>query len=132
MNTSSFLLLRLAVGTSMLGHGLARLPKLHAFSGWMVGTFAKSMLSQALVVPFSYILPIAEFTIGLLLVTGLFTRQALIGGSMVMIMLIFGTCMIEDWAVMPSQFIHIAFFTLLLQFTARNTWAIDKLFTQSK
>ena len=132
MNTSSFLLLRLAIGASMLGHGLVRLPKLHTFSGWMVGTFAKSMLPQVLVIPFSYILPIAEFIIGLLLVTGLFTKQALIGGSLVMIMLVFGACMIEDWGIMPSQLIHVAVFTLLLQFISSNTGAIDKLFIQQK
>lgn len=48
MNTNSFLLLRLAIGASMLGHGLVRLPKLQTFSHWMVGSFAKSILPQAL------------------------------------------------------------------------------------
>lgn len=128
MNTNSFLVLRLAIGASILGHGLVRLPKLQAFSHWMVGSFAKSILPQALIIPFSYILPIAEFIIGLLLVTGLFTKPALIGGSLVMIILIFGTCAIENWEVLPSQLIHIAFFALLLQFISSNTWAIDNLF----
>ncbi len=44
MINTSFLLLRVAIGTSLLGHGLVRLPKLPAFSQWMVGLFAKSML----------------------------------------------------------------------------------------
>ncbi|NOW97819.1 DoxX family protein [Mucilaginibacter sp. SG564] len=128
MNTSSFLLLRLAIGTSMLGHGLVRLPKLQTFSHWMVGSFVKSILPQALVIPFSYVLPIAEFIIGLLLVTGLFTKPALIAGSLVMITLILGSCMIENWEVLPSQLIHVAFFTILLQFINSNTLAIDQLF----
>jgi len=128
MNTSSFLLLRLAIGTSMLGHGLVRLPKLQTFSHWMVGSFVKSILPQALVIPFSYVLPIAEFIIGLLLVTGLFTKPALVAGSLVMIVLILGSCMIENWEVLPSQLIHVAFFTILLQFINSNTLAIDQLF----
>jgi thiosulfate dehydrogenase [quinone] large subunit len=128
MNTNSFLVLRLAIGASMLGHGLVRLPKLQAFSHWMVGSFAKSILPQALIIPFSYILPITEFIIGLLLVTGLFTKPALIGGSLVMIILILGTCTIENWEVLPSQLIHITFFAVLLQFISSNTWAIDQLF----
>lgn len=82
MNKTAYLLLRLAIGASMFGHGLVRLPKLNAFSDWMVGSFEKSILPQALVVPFSYVLPIAEFTVGLLLILGLFTRQALIGGGL--------------------------------------------------
>ena len=128
MNTNSFLLLRLAIGASMLGHGLVRLPKLQTFSHWMVGNFAKSILPQTLVIPFSYVLPIAEFIIGLLLITGLFTKPALIAGSLVMIILVFGTCMIENWEALPSQLIHVAFFTILLQFISSNTWAVDQLF----
>lgn len=111
----------------MFGHGLVRLPKLHLFSNWMVGSFAKSMLPQALVTPFSYVLPIAELIIGLLLILGLFTQQALVAGGVVMVMLIFGTAMIENWEAIPSQLIHIAFFALLLQFISSNTWAVDNL-----
>jgi len=127
MNTNSFLLLRLAIGASMLGHGLVRLSKLETFSHWMMGSFAKSILPQALVVPFSYVLPIAEFIIGLLLITGLFTKPALIAGSLVMIILVFGTCMIENWEALPSQLLHVTFFTVLLQFIGSNSWAIDQL-----
>lgn len=125
MIPTSFLLLRVAIGTSLLGHGLVRLPKLPAFSQWMVGLFAKSMLPELLVTPFSYLLPVAEFVIGLLLVTGLFTRQALIAGSWTMIFLIFGTSLIENWDALPSQLIHIAFLAGLLNFTQSNTWALD-------
>lgn len=128
MNTTSFLILRLAIGVSMFGHGLVRLPKLAMFSNWMVGTFQKSILPKAMVTPFSYLLPIAEFTIGLLLISGLFTKPALIGGGLVMIILIFGSCMIENWEILPSQLIHAAFFAVLLQFAANNTYALDNLF----
>ncbi|BAV05729.1 thiosulfate dehydrogenase [quinone] large subunit [Filimonas lacunae] len=127
MNTITYVLLRLAIGASMLGHGLVRLPKLNGFSAWMVGSFQKSMLPSAVVVPFSYVLPIAEFIIGLLLVTGLLTRPALIAGSIVMICLIFGTCMIENWEALPSQLIHVAFFATLLSFIQYNGVAIDKI-----
>jgi thiosulfate dehydrogenase (quinone) large subunit len=130
MDTTSYLLLRLAVGASMIGHGLVRLPKLHAFSNWMVGGFEKSILPKVLVVPFSYALPIAEFLIGLLLIVGLFTRQSLTFGGIVMIILIFGTAMIENWDALPSQLIHIAFFALLLQFVPSNSMALDNLFKQ--
>ncbi|MEO3404637.1 DoxX family membrane protein [Mucilaginibacter sp. CAU 1740] len=128
MNTTSFLILRLTIGASMFGHGLVRLPKLAMFSNWMVGTFEKSILPKAMVTPFSYLLPIAEFTIGLLLISGLFTKPALIGGGVVMMILIFGSCMIENWEILPSQLIHAAFFAVLLQFAANNTYALDNLF----
>ena len=128
MNTTTFLLLRLAIAASVLGHGLVRLPKLSAFSNWMVNTFEKSMLPKILIVPFSYILPLAEFIVGVLLFTGLFTRPALIVGAIVMIVLIFGTTMIENWEALPSQLIHVAFYAVLLQFSQYNYWALDNLF----
>ena len=128
MNTTTFLLLRLAIAVSMLGHGLVRLPKLSAFSSWMVNSFKKSMLPEILVVPFSYVLPLAEFTAGLLLLTGLFTVPVLIAAAIIMIVLIFGTTMIENWDAIPSQLIHVAFYALLLQFSQYNTWALDNLF----
>src|SRR6478609_1277997 len=128
MNTTTYLLLRLAVGASMLGHGLVRLPKLQTFSNWMVGSFENSLLPKVLVVPFSYVLPIAEFLIGLMLLGGIFTKQSLTAGSIVMIVLIFGSTMIEHWDALPSQFIHLAFFVLLLQFVSSNSLALDNVF----
>jgi thiosulfate dehydrogenase [quinone] large subunit len=125
MNTTSFLIVRLAVAASMLGHGLVRLPKLSEFSNWMVSSFEKSMLPSVLVTPFSYILPIAEFVIGLLLVIGLFTRVSLMAGGFIMGILIFGSAMVENWEAMPSQFIHAAFFAVLLSFLQYNTCAVD-------
>ncbi len=126
-NTTTFLLARLAVAVSLFGHGLVRLPKLNGFSNWMVKQFQASMLPKILVVPFSYILPIAEFSIGLLLIVGLFTRQALVAGSIVMLLLIFGSCMIEEWDAIPSQLIHVLFFAVLLSYVNEyNSFAIDK------
>lgn len=127
MNKTAFLLLRLAVGTSMFGHGLVRLPKLSGFSSWMVGSFEKSMLPSALVTPFSYALPIIELLVGLLLIIGLFTRQALVAGALTMIALIFGSSMIESWDAIPSQLIHTAFFAVLLHFIAHNQSSLDYL-----
>lgn len=127
METTSYLLLRLAIAISMFGHGLVRLPKLASFSNWMVGSFENSMLPKIIITPFSYILPIAEFAIGLFLLLGIFTKPSLVAGAAVMLILLFGTSMIENWEAIPSQLIHIAFFALLLHFADYNSWAIDTL-----
>ncbi len=44
-----------------------------------------------------------------------------------MILLLIGTALIENWEAIPSQLIHVLFFALLLQFTDRNTFAMDML-----
>lgn len=125
MNTTSFLLLRLGIGISMFGHGLVRLPKLTGFSQWMVASFEKSLLPSTIVTPFSYALPILEFGIGTLLILGIFTKQALLAGSIVMLLLLLGTTLIENWEALPSQLIHLAFFAILIQFISSNTWSLD-------
>jgi len=128
MDTTVFLLLRLGIAISMFGHGLVRLSKLNTFSQWMIASFEKSFLPKVMVLPFSYVLPVAEFTVGLFLLIGLFTKPALIMGAGVLLILLFGTAMIENWEAIPSQLLHLAFFALLLQFIQSNSWALDKLF----
>jgi thiosulfate dehydrogenase (quinone) large subunit len=122
-----FLILRFALAASMFTHGFVRIPKLAKFSAGMVESFETSMLPKFLVLPFSYGLPFAEFIIGVLLILGLFTRQALIAGGFMMVMLIFGSGMIEKWDSMPSQLIHVLFFAILLSAIQNNTFAMDKL-----
>lgn len=127
MNDISYLMLRLVAGISFFGHGLVRLPKLAAFSQWMTGSFSKSMLPQSLVMPFSYALPIAEFTIGILLISGLFSQKTCIAGVVVMLLLMLGTCLIENWEALPSQIIHALILIVLYQFIAINTFSLDHI-----
>lgn len=122
---TAYLTARLCVGVSMLAHGLVRLPKLSGFSHWMVGQFAHSILPETLVRPFSYALPFAELVTGVLLIAGLFTRQGLVLGCGIMMVLIFGSGMIEDWNAIPSQLIHAAFFSVLLASISYNEYSAD-------
>lgn len=119
----AFLLARIAIGMSMFGHGVVRLPKLTAFSDGMVEQFTGSMLPAFMVVPFSYLLPVAELITGILLLIGLFTREALIAGGFIMVALIFGTSMVENWGALPSQLIHTAFFCVLLRYVSEHNMA---------
>lgn len=123
----AYLISRLAIGLSFFGHGLVRLPKLASFSNWMVSQFSKSLLPEFLVVPFSYILPFAEFIAGLLIIIGLFTRQGLLLAGLVCLALIFGTTMIENWEALPSQLIHVAFLSVLLAYLPHNAYAVDQI-----
>ena len=77
-------------------------------------------------------LPFAEFLVGLLLLMGLFTRTALLTGAIIILLLLFGTSMIENWEAIPSQLIHLAFFCILLQYFEVNTLTLNKLFQKSK
>ncbi|RZL57707.1 MAG: DoxX family membrane protein [Pedobacter sp.] len=122
-----YLISRLAIGLSFFGHGLVRLPKLEGFSKWMMGQFEKSILPDALVLPFSYTLPILEFAAGLMILIGLFTKQGLLLAGAISLALIFGTTLIENWDALPSQLIHIAFISILLAYMPHNIYAVDKI-----
>jgi thiosulfate dehydrogenase [quinone] large subunit len=123
---SSYLLGRLAIGTSFFGHGLVRLPKLDKFSHGIAGEFHHSILPESLVLAFGYALPFAEFLIGLLLIVGLFTRKALVAGTVVMILLIFGSTTIENWTPIGEQLIHILFLLGLLALVdSSDSWSLD-------
>ena len=125
MNPFAYLLVRLTIGMSMLGHGLVRIPKLSTFSEGMVANFEGSLLPAILVRPFSLALPFMEFIIGLLLLVGFKTKLFSQAGGILMVVLIFGTSLIENWSALPSQMIHASFFIVLLQFIGSNDMALD-------
>lgn len=127
MKSSAYLIARLAVGATIFGHGLVRLPKLAAFAQSTAESFEKSILPVALVLPFGYLIALGEFIVGLLVLLGLFTRAAAFAGGLLMVLLIVGTCLVENWGAIPSQLLHAAFFIVLLQFGEANSWAVDNL-----
>jgi len=109
-----FFFLRLPVAVSLLGHGLVRFPKLPAFSDWMIKTMEKSAIPEALIVPFSYFLPVAEAVTGLLLLINIKTEYALYSALVLMSILIAGSCSIENWAAIEAQLLNSIYFFGLL------------------
>lgn len=126
----AFFAARLPIGLSFFGHGLVRLPKLDQFSGWMLKTMEKSFLPPELISPFSYALPVLEFAIGLLIIIGLFTRQSLFAGLLVMSTLIFGSTTIENWDAITGQLVHAGYLAVLLFMIGHNNFAVDNLFAK--
>ncbi|ODS83293.1 MAG: DoxX family protein [Cytophagaceae bacterium SCN 52-12] len=127
MKTNAYLITRLAIGATIFGHGLVRLPKLGEFAQGTAESFEKSILPAAVVLPFGYLIAVSEFIIGLLVLAGLFTRQASVAGGLLMILLIAGTSLIENWGAIPSQLLHTLFFILLIEYEEANSWAADNL-----
>ncbi|MGE9313377.1 DoxX family membrane protein [Niabella sp. CJ426] len=117
---TTFFFLRLPVAVSLLGHGLVRLPKLAGFSNWMVGTMEKSVIPPALIVPFSYFLPIAEALLGLALLVGFKVRYTLFASITLMSLLIFGSCSIENWSAIEAQLLHAFYLMAIYWFWEKN------------
>ncbi len=127
MKPLSFVFIRWGIGISMFGHGLVRLPKLNTFSAGMVDNFSESFIPDLMVLPFGFVLPFLEFLLGLMLLLGWKTRLAGIMGGILMLILMLGTSMIENWSSLPSQMIHLLFFILVYEFHHKNTLALDNI-----
>jgi thiosulfate dehydrogenase [quinone] large subunit len=123
--STTYLLARLPIGMSFLGHGLQRLPILAKFSAGMVNGFSKSFIPGALVQPFSLGLPFVELLLGILLLLGLFTRFATILGVIVMLALIFGSTSLGQWDNVFIQLMYSAYLALLYYFLPYNTISVD-------
>lgn len=123
----AYFFLRAAMGINLLGHGLARIPKLQAFATGMINNFEKSWLPQELVHAFGLLLPFVEFMIGLLLVMGLKTKIANIAGAALICILLFGSSTISNWEAMGIQMIYMLLFYFLILRTNDNYLSLDSL-----
>ncbi|MCS3528981.1 DoxX family membrane protein [Chryseobacterium sp. JUb7] len=103
---TSFFFLRLPIAISLAGHGLVRIPKLSAFSDWMVTSMEKSAIPTVLIVPFSYILPVLEAVLGILLLLGFKIKYTVYSVLVLMSILILGSCSIENWSAIEAQLLH--------------------------
>jgi thiosulfate dehydrogenase [quinone] large subunit len=121
-------LLRLTLGVNFLMHGLTRILKgVSEFAEKIVAQFAETPLPPALVSAYATGLTYVEFGVGLLILLGLFTREALVVGALVMVSLIFGTSLRQDWGTVGTQMIYALFFFLLLHFLENNRYSLDHL-----
>src|SRR5580693_8984850 len=106
---AAYLLLRLIAGMDFFGHGFARIftgSYLSGFAHSMVGDMAKSPLPAPLVLATGYVVPCVELVIGVLLLTGVATRFALVVALLVMLMLMFGITMKQEWNVAEQQLFY--------------------------
>ena len=123
-------LLRLALGLNILLHGIVRWRAGRwAFGQSLMTDFANTPLPSKLVLAFGQTLPIAETLIGGLLVVGLFTLPALVAGTGLLIVLLFGTCLRADWPTATFQMVYVALYTALIGLIGANRFAIDSIFT---
>ena len=123
----AYLVLRFALGLSIFMHGLVRLPHLNAFGDGLVRLFGDTPLPALLVRPFALVLVFVEAIVGLLVLLGLWTREALIVGSATMAALIFGTALRSDWDTLAIQLLYAAIYAALLAARGYNAYPLDAL-----
>jgi len=122
-----YAIFRVTLGLNFFLHGSMRL--ITGLSAWVatqVPMFTEQhILPMALVQGFLYVLPFIEATIGTLLLLGLYTRGALIAGALVIVSLILGTGVRQDWGSVGAQTLYGVYFYLLISRLDDNWLALD-------
>ena len=125
----AYALLRAVVGTNLLMHGASRvIAGKAAFAAHLSEQFARSPLPEWSVHLFGMVLPAVEGLVGLLLLIGWKTRVALIAASLLMLVLTFGSALVQDWNAAGAQLLYALVFSILLYLRRHNGWSLDDCF----
>jgi thiosulfate dehydrogenase [quinone] large subunit len=128
----AYLLLRLTLGVNICMHGISRiLAGPGSFAHSLVSLFQKTPLPIWMLLAFGLTLPWLEAILGFLLLLGLRTRVALIGGSLLLMVLTFGSTLRQDWESAGLQLIYASVYAALLTFRQRNIYSFDKLLSST-
>lgn len=128
----AFALLRMVLGLNLLMHGVSRmLAGPQTFASKLIAQFAHTPLPSWSVYGFGMTLPAVEALLGLLLLLGLRTRAALVGGSLLMMVLTFGSGLVQDWPAAGLQLSYALIFSVLLFLVRCNGWSLDACMNRS-
>lgn len=122
----AYFVMRLMLGINLTFHGVMR--PINGYSGFVeqwVPTFTDTFLPLPLVTFALYIIPAAELIVGVLMLLGLFTRFALIGGVMVFALLLAGHSVRENWGGNHLVMQYVLYYAFLFAFRSQNWLALD-------
>jgi thiosulfate dehydrogenase (quinone) large subunit len=121
-----YAILRLTFGVNIALRGMTRIANgTDLFAADLLKQFENSLLPAASVQVFGLVLPWVESVIGLLLVTGLQTRPALIAGGLMMTVLTAGTMLIQNFQTAWLQLTYAVVFFILLACRGWNALSLD-------
>jgi thiosulfate dehydrogenase [quinone] large subunit len=121
-----YFLFRVLVGVNLFFHGFMRV--LTGVSAWEVPqaeAFVDTFLPMPLVHLSLYSIPYVEVVLGALIMLGLFTRWALIGGLTLMLMLVFGHLVRQFWSGAHTVMHYGLYYWILLALVGQNWMALD-------
>jgi thiosulfate dehydrogenase [quinone] large subunit len=125
----AYFILRAGLGLNIFLHGIVRWKNgRKKFSDLLTRDFEKSFLPLPALKRFGLLLPIVETILGSLLLAGLFTQFSIITGTLLMLLLLMGKSLLQDWQTVSLQMIYIAFYSLLEWQLQYNYLSADNFF----
>jgi thiosulfate dehydrogenase [quinone] large subunit len=123
----AYTILRVSFGANIMLHGVSRIVMGHAaFLAYLTHYFEKaSYVPVGMLSIFATVQPWVELILGLLLMIGLASRFSLIAGGLVILSLVIGTNLAQDWLVSGLQLIYAFLYYYLLAHLDQNRYSID-------
>jgi thiosulfate dehydrogenase [quinone] large subunit len=105
----AYAFLRMLTGVDFFLHGFTRIflgSHLSGFAHGMVGNMASAPLPAGAVLAMGYAIPVVELIVGSLLLLTVFVREALLLAAALMIVLMFGVALKQDWNIASQQLVY--------------------------
>lgn len=130
----AYAILRLTFGVNLCFRGVVRITVngLDQFAAGLTAQLEPTWIPAFAVSVFGHIIPIVETAMGLMLIVGLFTRQALIVGGLMMTSLTFGTMFLQNFDLAWLQLTYALAFFILLAVRSWNTISLDSVWFPSQ
>lgn len=122
---AAYTLLRIVVGINYFNHGATRIFNIPGFMDSMVATMQDSGIPEFLVRINAALVPPVELIVGALITIGFLTRGALIACFILMIVLMYGITIIQNWDGASSQLIYNIVLFILLAGVSFNRISVD-------
>jgi thiosulfate dehydrogenase [quinone] large subunit len=122
----AYALARIGLGLNIALHGLVRLPHIAGFAAGLRPEFSRTFLPGGLVEMTGYGIVTGEAAVGLLVLSGLWLRPALVAGLLLMLLLEFGTCLRQEWNVAGLQLTYLAYYAVLIATARYDACSLDR------
>jgi thiosulfate dehydrogenase [quinone] large subunit len=121
-----YALLRAVVGVNLMMHGISRMVAgPGVFAAKLVMQFEHAPLPAWSVWLFGLMLPTIEGLLGLLILLGLRTRATLVAASLLIMLLTFGSSLLQDWTITGIQLTYGLVYSALIFLHQHDGWSID-------
>lgn len=126
---TAYTILRVSFGANIMLHGVSRILMGHAaFLAYLTHYFEHAHgIPMGMLPAFAAVQPWVETVLGLMLLLGLATRFALIAGGIVVLCLVIGTNLAQDWLVSGLQLIYAFLYYYLLAHIGENGISLDAM-----
>ena len=126
----AYTLLRIVLGINFFNHGFTRIDDISGFAQSMIDMFQDTFVPEVLVRVPAMLVPIVELIGGLFLTVGLATQWTLITLFSLMIVLMYGVTLIQNWDAASSQLVYCLVLFILVAANSFNSLSIDNVISR--